>query len=150
MDRADPAGGGVDVAICIASFQRPDGLAALLGALAELRFAGRAPSLAVVVVDNDPAESARAVVERARAALPHPIDYRLEPRRGIPHARNAALAAALHRAHWLAFIDDDEIPAPGWLDALLAVAARTGADIVTGPVVPRFAAAPAHWVAEGG
>ncbi len=142
--------GPVDVAICIASFRRPDGLAALLRAIAEQTFAGPAPSLAVVIVDNDAEASARAVAERARAELSLPIDYRVEPRRGIPHARNAALAAALERARWIAFIDDDELPTPGWLDALLAVAERTGADVVTGPVVPRFAAAPARWIAEGG
>ena len=38
----------------------------------------------------------------------------------------------------LAFIDDDEIAAPGWLAGLLRAQARTGADAVLGPVDARY------------
>jgi GT2 family glycosyltransferase len=42
----------------------------------------------------------------------------LEPRRGLYHARVAAIRAAAD-AEFLLFIDDDALPAPGWLDAVL-------------------------------
>jgi glycosyltransferase involved in cell wall biosynthesis len=137
------------VAVCIASHRRPDGLHALLGALDAQRFQGPKPELVIVVADNDPAGSARPVCEDARRWLSLPLRYAAEPRRGIPFARNAALRAA-GGADWLAFIDDDELPEPDWLDALLRVQRETGADVVTGPVLGRFAEPPPAWVLEGG
>lgn len=51
---------------------------------------------------------------------------------------------------WLAFIDDDEVPVPGWLDCLLATSQSTGAPIVAGPVEPVFAVNPPGWIRAGG
>jgi GT2 family glycosyltransferase len=55
----------------------------------------------------------------------------------------------LPQADWIAFIDDDEIPEPGWLDELLRVGAEHGADVVAGPVEPEFEEQPPAWVLEG-
>lgn len=136
------------VAVCVTSYRRPDGLFALLGALDALAFEGPAPQVRVVVVDNDADGSARAVCDEARSWLRHPLCYVVEKRLGIPSARNAAVAAALD-SDWIAFVDDDEMPEPGWLDELLRAAALHGADVVTGPVAPRFQEPPPRWIAEG-
>jgi hypothetical protein len=64
-----------------------------------------------------------------------------EPRKGFASARNALLHAARTQecpAPLLAMIDDDELPADGWLDNLLDVHRRTGAAAVLGPVVTRW------------
>jgi glycosyltransferase involved in cell wall biosynthesis len=137
------------VAVCIASYRRPERLLALLGALDAQRFDGERPGIALVVADNDAEGSARAVCEQAAERLSLPIHYAHEPRKGIPYARNAAVAAA-GDAEWIAFIDDDEIPDPRWLATLLAVQRETGADVVTGPVLPRFERVPMPWIAQGG
>lgn len=137
------------VAICVASYRRPEGLFALLGALDGLAFDGPEPEIRVVVVDNDAAGSARAVCDNARTWLRHPITYVIEKRRGIPVARNAAVAAALD-SDWIAFVDDDETPEPRWLEELLRAALVHGADIVGGPVAPRFERPPPRWVEAGG
>ena len=50
---------------------------------------------------------------------------------------------------FVVFIDDDEVPDPGWLRELVAAQQRTGADVVTGPVLPVFEEAPAAWVEAG-
>ena len=50
--------------------------------------------------------------------------HRVEGRRGIPQARNAAVAVALERADFVAFIDDDEVPSPLWLAELLRLRAE--------------------------
>ena len=121
---------------------------ALLGALDGLAFDAAAPEIFVVVVDNDASGSARPVCENARSWLRHPLRYTLEKRRGIPAARNAAVAAALD-SDWIAFVDDDETPEPRWLEELLRVQREQAADVVTGPVVPRFAEDPPRWIAEG-
>lgn len=137
------------VDIAIASFRRPRGLHRLLGSLQRLRFPAAPPDLRVVVVDNDADGSARAVCEDARTWLDLPLVYRIEKRRGIPQARNAAVAAAQGRADALAFIDDDEVPSPQWLAELLRVQAETGADAVAGPCEPVFEDPVPRWVERG-
>jgi len=122
----------------------------LLGALQELRFPGEPPELRVLVVDNDPEESARTLCEDARSWLSAPLVYVVEKRRGIPQARNAALAASLSHSHFLAFVDDDEVPEPDWLAELLRVQRAGDADAVAGPVLPRFEPGAARWLTRGG
>ena len=149
---ADPPvgeGPAVKVDIAIATYRRPRGLGRLLAGLGRLRFPADAPDLRVVVVDNDPDGAAGAVCERAQARLGLPLVHRVEARRGIPQARNAAVAAALGRADFLAFIDDDEVPSPLWLAELLRVQAATGADAVTGPCLPLLEEPVARWVERG-
>lgn len=147
-----PGPGPVRVAICVATLQRPMLLEALLESLGKLVFHKRSPAeLFLVVVDNDEGETARAVVERARDQVPFPIVYTVEPRRGIPHARNCGVKVALREgAEFVAFIDDDEVAHPDWLDELLDVQQRFQADVVSGPSLPRYAPEVEQWVIEGG
>lgn len=105
------------------------------------------PCLQLVVVDNDELGSAEAVCQAA--AVPWPVKYLIESRRGITHARNRAITEA-GPADFIAFIDDDEVPSPHWLDELLWAQIEFAADIVSGPVSPRFAADVADWVKRGG
>jgi succinoglycan biosynthesis protein ExoM len=139
-DPVDPATSlELDVAICVLTYRRPMGLERLLDSLRDLRFHQLRPSsLEVVVVDNDPAQSAREVCARATPRLGWPLRYVIEPVRGIAQARNRALASVATHVDHIVFIDDDEIAAPGWLDALLSVQHEFGADTVAGPVVPLF------------
>jgi succinoglycan biosynthesis protein ExoM len=135
------------IAVCMITYRRPEGLRQALRALAAQSFDGA--ELRVLVVDNDEAGSARPVVDAARAAMPWPLDYAIEPRRGIPFARNRCVQLARPAADWIGFIDDDEEPAPTWLAELLRVQADHGADVVTGPVVPRFARQLPAWAVRG-
>lgn len=89
----------------------------------------------IVVVDNDPAGSAAATVERLRSSSPWPLVYVEAPRPGVATARNAGLAAT--DAPLIAFLDDDEAAASGWLAALLKARSETGADAVFGPITGR-------------
>lgn len=134
------------VAVCTITLHRPDGLRALLGGLAGLEDPDPPVDVCVVVVDNDPAGSARPIVEAVD--LRWPVRYAVEPTRGISFARNRAVALAPD-ADFVAFVDDDEVPHPRWLAELLDVQARTGADVVTGPVLPRFTEPPPAWALRG-
>ena len=117
------------VVVAVCTFQRPALLAALVEHLApQLRAAGAT----LVVVDNDPAGSARTVVDVAATAGVE-LRYEAETRPGIPFARNRALDTA-GGAELVAFTDDDVRPADGWLAALVDRQRETGADVVTGPV----------------
>jgi succinoglycan biosynthesis protein ExoM len=119
-------------------------LRALLGDLAQQR---RLPQ-EVVVVDNDPAGSARVAVDRARTAgTPFPIRYAIETQKNVSLARNRTIAIA--QGTWLAFIDDDERAPPAWLEQLAGAAERLGADGVLGPVEPVLPANAPAWLHRG-
>lgn len=122
------------VAVLVATFRRPEGLVDLLAALDEV-VAAPPPGcrVRVVVCDNDPEASARNVCTgRAR-----PPAYVHEPAAGIAAARNALLEASTDD-ELVAFIDDDERPEDGWLDALVATGDRFDAEVVTGAVLSVF------------
>ena len=138
------------VALCAATYRRPEGLGRLLAAVAELQVPGGV-ALEVVIVDNSPDAGAASQVAAVEAALAWPLHYISEPRRGITFARNAALErAALRRADFVAFIDDDEVPAPRWLMALLAAQRRSGATVILGAVQPVFPPGAPQWLIAGG
>ncbi len=139
------------VVVGMATFRRPELLAALLPrVLAQIEDAGATeglPSqLRVVVVDNDPEESARGIVE---ASGDPRITYAPEPRPGISSARNRLLDEAWD-ADVLVLLDDDETPHPGWLVHMLSTSIDQEADAVCGPVHAVFEGGEDPWVAAGG
>lgn len=108
------------VLIAVPSYRRPDRLARLLGSAAE------------------PAQAAS-------------VHYRLEPHPGLAAVRNTALDEAISRGvDALVFIDDDEVPAPGWLQALLSPWAAGTAELVSGRVESEFDVTPDEWIVAGG
>ena len=137
------------IAVCIATFKRPDGLARLLTGVSELTLGDDPPEVRIVVVDNDADGSAAAVCEAMRASMPWPITCVVEPRRGISHARNTAITTAGSDVDFIVFIDDDEAPEPSWLSELLEAQRRYDADVVTGPVHPVLPADAPRWIARG-
>jgi succinoglycan biosynthesis protein ExoM len=136
-----------DASVVVASltYKRPDTLAALLDAFARM---DRPPTTRTtfLVVDNDENGSARSVVDTHRHRLGD-IRYVVEPRRGIPVARNRAAREAMHLgADALCFIDDDEYPHRQWLARLVECWRQTGAQLIGGPVrVARPAASCPRW-----
>jgi succinoglycan biosynthesis protein ExoM len=136
--------------VCLATCLRPQGLLRLLQGLANSEFDEPAPHVEIVVIDNDAAGSARDVCESARDWFPFQLHYAIEKRRGIPQARNAALAIAMPISDFIAFTDDDVEPTSGWLAELLRVQSRYDADVVAGPNPPRFLEQPPEWIVAGG
>lgn len=127
-----------DVAIIVPTLRRPESLERALRSLfAQTGVADRVSG--IVVVDNDPTGSARPTVEGLRDQSPWALTYQHAPVPGVATARNAGLAAT--GASIIAFLDDDEAAAPGWLAALLKARAATGADVVFGPIAGRASAA---------
>ncbi|WP_413354846.1 glycosyltransferase family 2 protein [Microbacterium sp. 1P06AB] len=133
------------ILIAVPSYRRPDRLARLLVTLAGQREDVAPLSADVIVIDNDPEGSAAGP---AHAASVH---YRLEPRPGLAAVRNTALDEAISRGvDALVFIDDDEVPAPGWLQALISPWAAGTADLVSGRVESEFDVPPDEWIVAGG
>jgi succinoglycan biosynthesis protein ExoM len=103
----------------------------------------------LLVADNSPDGSARGAFEEYGESFGGRARYIHEPHRGYSNVRNALLAN-VGEVDAIAMIDDDEIPASGWLDNLLAAQANSGADIVAGPVIPEFPADVPAWYAASG
>jgi succinoglycan biosynthesis protein ExoM len=120
------------VAVSALTYRRPDLLPRLLTGLARLEVPPGC-ELLVIIVDNDPDGSAQTQV--IADGMPWPVRYAHEPRRGIPVARNRAMAEAKAAgADLLCFVDDDEVPDADWLARLVATWRRTGAHLIGGPV----------------
>jgi glycosyltransferase involved in cell wall biosynthesis len=122
--------------VVIPTFRRLDGLDRLLTSLAGMADPGIPWD--VLVVDNDDAPGAEAVVAAWRDRLA--VHHVRETRRGSAHARNRGIADATGDV--VVFVDDDVVPADGWLGALVApiLAGRcdaTDGTVVLDPSVPR-------------
>jgi GT2 family glycosyltransferase len=88
----------------------------------------------VILVDNGSNDGTwKALEELARRTRLRLRAVRIEPNRGPAAARD--LGARLARAPVICFTDDDCLPTPGWLEALLAGVAG-GADVVQGRTEP--------------
>ncbi len=134
------------VSVCVCTYRRPELLDRLLAVLERQQTDG-AFDVEVIVVDNDPDASARAVVERRAPGSPVPLVYGHEPQRSISLARNRAVAMAT--GSLLALIDDDEFPQPDWLVHLVEALNTSGADGVMAPVVPVLPAGAPQWLRRG-
>ncbi len=127
----------IDLSIIICTYRREE----LLGkALASIR-AQAVPAgttLTVVVADNSDDGSAESVVAAADAASPFEVRYVEAHPANISVARNAGIRATTSPV--IAFIDDDEELAPGWLEGVVAGLRQHPHDVFFGGVDPLFEA----------
>ena len=136
----------VHISVCICTYRRPEVLRHLLLDLADQKTQGLF-TYSVVVVDNDRAQSAKAVVMDVAENSRIPIVYCVEAAQSIARARNLAIERA--DGDFVAFIDDDERPISEWLLALLKLCTERGVDGVLGPVKPHFDSTPPRWITRG-
>lgn len=135
----------VRLTIAVATYRRLECLERILPALVEQL--GRSRHLGkILIIDNDPDAGARPVVEGFGC---FDVSYAHEPEPGISAARNLALLLAT-ASRVIIFIDDDELPSPGWLDKLVSCWLTYGSDGVSGPAVARFDRPVDPWVRASG
>lgn len=140
--------GTVRVTVAVPTYRRPDDLADLLPLLREqvlqvCSTPGSRYRADILVVDNDPEGSAAGIVAGRSG-----VRYVAEPTPGIAAVRNRALDES-GDARVIAFIDDDERPADGWLAHLLGTWAATGAAAVSGRVLAQYAGDLDPWIEAG-
>lgn len=126
------------VAVGAITRRRPEGLKRLLESFERME-RPEGVDLVFVLVENEGehSESTSTTVAQFIERVAEPVLLRLEPRRGIPFARNRVLETAEElSADYLTFIDDDEVVARDWLVMMLDSARSRGLDLAGGPVTP--------------
>jgi len=138
-----------EVVLGVLTYRRPAELARILPALLDQAVdleRQHGCSVSVLVVDNDAEGSADAV---ARAAGDR-VRYVQETEPGIAPARARAVVEA-GSADALVFIDDDELPRPGWLVNLVSTWMQHGSPAgVAGRVTPTYPDDLDPWIKAGG
>jgi succinoglycan biosynthesis protein ExoM len=131
------------VDVCICTFRRPQ----LADAVQSVARQALPPyvQVRIVVADNSPEASARDVVAQLAQTAPVAVHYLHAPGANISIARNACLDYAA--GDWIAFLDDDETAAPGWLAGLIAKGASAG--VVFGPVQAIYPEGTPQWIRAG-
>jgi succinoglycan biosynthesis protein ExoM len=135
------------ISVCICTYKRPHLLKRLLEELGRQETQGGF-TFSIIVADNDRLESGRETVCRLVRLTGIEVSYCVEPEQNIALARNRALERVT--GDFVAFIDDDEFPAPNWLSLLLKSCAQPSVDVVLGPVESRFEQEPPAWVWKSG
>jgi glucosyl-dolichyl phosphate glucuronosyltransferase len=131
----------MDLTVCICTHDRPryvrDCLDGLRGqTIARDRFT-------VLLVDS--ASSPATAVELDRLAIEHGARLIRLDHPGVSLARNAGAWAA--RTPFIAYIDDDAIPTPNWIESILASIAQPGRPpaLIGGRILPKWEAPLPVW-----
>lgn len=131
----------MDVTVCICTHNRPSYLRDCLEGLC--RQTARPDCFNIVVVDSGSHRDASAQIARLVAAVPNARMVRVE-RSGVSLARNLGAEAA--DTEYIAYIDDDAIPKPDWIEQILHVIREGGPALIGGRILPSWEAPlPAWW-----
>ncbi len=134
------------VAICVATFLRPQGLQSLIESLNRQDMQGRNVQVTLVIADNAPQTPASDMLGDIQQLSRWPVVYVFEYERGIVSARNRTLCEAPMDADFIAFLDDDEQASEDWLIQMLDTMGLPDTVAVQGPVEPRYRQAPPDWI----
>ncbi|WP_341328141.1 glycosyltransferase [Methylotuvimicrobium sp. KM2] len=118
----------ITVAIC--TYNAAHYLASLLSELVSL--ACSIP-FEILIVDNNSTDNTQKLVECFAKGSAIPIRYVMETEQGIAYARNRAIEESLS-SRYLAFIDADELPTPGWLQSAIDTFQDNRVDCVGGKI----------------
>jgi len=133
-----------DVSVVISTANRSDSLDLTLKSLENQQLPDHV-DFEVIVVDNNSNDETRAVVERAAKRGFTRLRYEFEARQGVSYGRNLGIRAA--RSPILAFTDDDNDVSPDWIATIIETfAKRPDAEIIGGPILPRWPTAPPQWL----
>jgi GT2 family glycosyltransferase len=118
------------VSVVVATHDRPELLVRCLEALSRQTHS----NFEVLVVDNAPTNDATSTLFFGNHWRDDRFDYILEEAPGVSRAKNTGASQAAYDL--LAFTDDDALPDPGWLAALVRAFASPQVTCVTGLTLP--------------
>jgi len=131
------------LSIVIPTFGRPQ---LLEGVLQTIRSdVGDREDIEVLVVDNHPDGTAKPAVENTAVTGLRNLRYLPEKRPGLHHARHTGALAA--RSELIAYLDDDVLVVPGWVNGVLrGFREFPTAGCVGGKVLPQWETDVPEWV----
>jgi glucosyl-dolichyl phosphate glucuronosyltransferase len=135
----------MDLTVCICSHDRPLYVRDCLDGLRQQTV--RRDRFAILLVDS--ASSAHAAAELTDLAAQHDARLIRLEQPGLSLARNAGAWAA--RTQFIAYIDDDAIPAGDWVESILEAIVQPGRRpaLIGGRILPKWEAPlPAWWPAS--
>lgn len=132
----------IKLSVVVCTFNRCELLRECLQSLAE-QTAGP-DEYEVLVIDNNCTDNTVAVVEMFSDGYPQ-FHYLRETNQGLSFARNRGWMEA--RGDFVAYIDDDAVAAPDWVEKVLAAFTQKSPKpaAVGGPILPRLKAVPPWW-----
>ncbi len=131
----------MDLTVCICTHDRPRYVRDCLDGLAAQTVARDCFSIVVVDSGSPPSTAA----ELAALAARHGARLIRLDQPGLSLARNTGAWAA--RTKFIGYLDDDAIPAPDWVEAILAAIARPGQPpaLIGGRILPKWEAPLPSW-----
>jgi glucosyl-dolichyl phosphate glucuronosyltransferase len=132
------------VSVVVCTFRRPDYLTKALASLVEQSLPKA--RYEVIVVDNACDDDVRSMAaEYAKQAT---VLYVEEPKLGLSSARNTGMRCA--RGEYIAFIDDDGVASPLWLERVACAFGEGGPRLgcVGGPIEPIWEAPRPKWLVD--
>jgi glycosyltransferase involved in cell wall biosynthesis len=134
------------ITVILCTFNRYQNLATALDSVARSTLP---PSVEweVLVVDNNSSDQTREVVEGFRSRNPGRFRYLFEPKPGKSRALNSGIREA--HGNVLAFMDDDVVVEPTWLQNLTSALSDSSCAGVGGRILPRWTGPPPPWLPTG-
>jgi glucosyl-dolichyl phosphate glucuronosyltransferase len=140
-----PTVSGMDLTVCICTCDRPRYVRDCLDGLRRQTI----PRARFTILLVDSASAPAAATELADLAREHGARLIRLDQLGVSLARNAGAWAT--RTQFIAYIDDDAIPAPDWVETILDAVARPGRRpaVIGGRILPKWEAPlPTWWPAS--
>jgi GT2 family glycosyltransferase len=135
------------ISVILCTYNRCDSLAIALNSVATSQFR-RPVDWEVLIVDNNSKDNTRAVAEEFCRRYPNAFRYIFEQKQGKSNALNRGICEST--AELLAFMDDDVIVEPDWLENLTAPLEDATLAGVGGRIVSPLDFSPPEWLAMSG
>lgn len=137
----------MDITVVLCTYNRSKYLATALNSAAALVLP-ESVEWEILVVDNNSNDQTREVVAQFCKRAPSRFRYLFEPQPGLSCARNAGIREA--RGNILAFMDDDVMVEPNWLQNLTAALHNGEWAGAGGRVIPAWTCSPPRWLSPEG
>ena len=122
----------IKYSIVVPTCDREDSLLRTITSILHLKTQSLAQLFELLIVDNNPSDRIRNLVEELEPEAGFPVRYIPEPRRGVSHARNTGVK--MSQGDYVAFVDDDCTVHPDWLGNIMNTFLEHECDIVQGKI----------------
>lgn len=137
----------MNVSVILCTYNRRQSLSNALTSLADLIMPASV-EWEVLVVDNNSNDGTREIAERFCQLYPERFHYHFEPRQGKSFALNSGIHEA--KGKILAFVDDDVVVEPTWLEQLTSALSDCTWAGCGGRILPKPGFLPPRWLALSG